>query len=327
MSSNGASALDGAAAWWSATSASLAPKLSALQSSAAEHMSRAQSVAAEHVSRAKTHVETATATHAPNLRAQLSKVKARAAELAEVEIGAEDLLGIFSGEGLSQRGAPSGSRARHTYVSERVIAMPFPFSREEAAVNARLNCIDDVASFLNEAHENHYMVWNLSERTYDESRFGDQVICYTFPGHPAPPLGLLYLVCNSVRSWLAADARNVAVVHCLSGQGRTSIVCAAILLWLDPECDTAAALEAVAERQQSSAAELTLPSQRRYFNYFACVANGIVPETSPLRLVAVRVRGAPAFVTESSSGEEGCRSYFQIVQNGKVTWSSFSAGP
>jgi tensin len=321
--------------WFASASATLAPKLTALQTATAQHVARAQSVAASHVSRA----QSVAAEHAPKLREKLSKGVSQAS--SALKSGAADLetmLGAPSAAAEDEAQGGGASRRRkgephHTYVAERVIAMPFPFPAEEAALSRRRNCIDDVTTFLNEAHGNHYMVWNLSERGYDESAFDEQVIVYNFPGHPAPPLGLLYLVCNSVRSWLAADARNVAVVHCLTGRGRTSIVCAAILLWLDPTSDAAGALERVASTQAIAAATLTLPSQRRYFNYFACVTNGIEPATDALRLVDIRLRGAPPFARgepgawdDMEDAEKGCAAYFQIVKNGKVVWSSFSAG-
>ena len=63
------------------------------------------------------------------------------------------------------------------------------------------------------------MIWNISEEAYDYQLFADQVLEYKFPGHPAPPLGLLFKICTSIESWLDADEKNVAVIHCLTGKG------------------------------------------------------------------------------------------------------------
>jgi hypothetical protein len=42
-----------------------------------------------------------------------------------------------------------------------------------------------------------------------------QLVEYSLPDHPCPPLATIFRVCTSVKSWLTADPRNVAVVHCL----------------------------------------------------------------------------------------------------------------
>lgn len=62
-----------------------------------------------------------------------------------------------------------------------------------------------------------------------------KVLEFRFPGHPAPPLGMLFKMCTSIESWLLADPKNVAAVHCLTGRGRTSTVLACYLAWVG-EC-------------------------------------------------------------------------------------------
>lgn len=59
-----------------------------------------------------------------------------------------------------------------------------------------------------------------------------QVLEFRFPGHPAPPLGMLFKICTSIESWINADDKNVAAVHCLTGRGRTSTVLACYLAWV-----------------------------------------------------------------------------------------------
>lgn len=39
-------------------------------------------------------------------------------------------------------------------------------------------------------------------------------------------------MCTSIENWLQADEQNVAIVHCLTGKGRTSTVLAALLCWM-----------------------------------------------------------------------------------------------
>jgi hypothetical protein len=51
--------------------------------------------------------------------------------------------------------------------------------------------VDSVSAALRSRHGGHFMIWNISEESYDYSKFENQVLEFKFPGHPAPPLGLL----------------------------------------------------------------------------------------------------------------------------------------
>ena len=115
-----------------------------------------------------------------------------------------------------------------TYVRDRLVAMSFPGSGARPTQNR----IEHVASVLKERHDGRYMIWNLSEEEYDYQMFDSQVQEFKFPGHPAPPLAVMFQIINSMESWLAADPENIAVVHCLTGRGRTVTVLACFLACL-----------------------------------------------------------------------------------------------
>lgn len=108
------------------------------------------------------------------------------------------------------------------YVTENLISMAFPFDfkKSKKSVAEGGNDIEIISRFLKQKHGSHFMIWNVSEEVYDYSYFGHQVLEYKFPGHPSPPLGLLFKICASVKSWLDADEKNVAVIHCITGKGR-----------------------------------------------------------------------------------------------------------
>ena len=42
----------------------------------------------------------------------------------------------------------------------------------------------------------------------------------------------MFKICTSVESWTDADPRNVAIIHCLTGKGRTAVIIACILTWM-----------------------------------------------------------------------------------------------
>ncbi len=55
----------------------------------------------------------------------------------------------------------------------------------------------------------------MSDESYDGSVFAHNVLEYSFPGLPAPPLAMLFRICLSIENWLLADAANAAAIHCM----------------------------------------------------------------------------------------------------------------
>ncbi|CAN0422503.1 unnamed protein product, partial [Laminaria digitata] len=105
--------------------------------------------------------------------------------------------------------------------------------------------------------------------------FSWKVLEFRFPGHPAPPLGMLFKMCTSIESWLGADPKNVAAVHCLTGRGRTSTVLACYLAWVGEVSTPTEAVQHVASCKGIAMERLTIPSQRRYLSYFSSVMEGV----------------------------------------------------
>lgn len=135
------------------------------------------------------------------------------------------------------------------YITENLITMAFPFDPARLKSGETGNDINAVSAFLRSKHAGRFMIWNISEEGYDYSKFSDQVLEYKFPGHPAPPLGILFKICTSVESWLDADESNVAVAHCLTGKGRTAALVACILTWIGEFNSPVEALQYIAERR------------------------------------------------------------------------------
>jgi tensin len=123
--------------------------------------------------------------------------------------------------------------AEVVYITDRIITMSHPAvpSKSVPAITAERK-LAAVGHLLNRRHDGRFLVWNLSEVEYEISVLDDQVLTFSFPGSPSPPLGLLLKLLVSMENWMKADERNVAVVHCLTGKGRTSTVLAAFLCWM-----------------------------------------------------------------------------------------------
>jgi protein-tyrosine phosphatase len=249
-------------------------------------------------------------------------------------------------------GIPDGSSPDHmvngldfTYVTPRIVAMGFPENPEKPR-RGRRNPIGDISNLLNTSHTDRYMIWNLSEEEYDYELFNNQVQEYRFPGHPAPPLGLMFQICTSVESWLSQDTANVAVIHCMTGRGRTASVIACVLSWIGEIESPIDALQHVANKRRTNLERLVIPSQRRYVQYFTSVMDGVKPRSEPVKLKRVIVNTIPRFfkngktsqnrngvipneVADGNDGNtiegpkcDGCRPYLQVFKNGKLLYSS-----
>ena len=70
---------------------------------------------------------------------------------------------------------------------------------------------------MDEKHGKHYLIFNLSDREYDTSYFGDKVIVCGFADHHSPSLSLMWSIYSMIDLWLALDEENVVAAHCLAG--------------------------------------------------------------------------------------------------------------
>mmetsp|Transcript_43343 Transcript_43343/g.135764 ORF Transcript_43343/g.135764 Transcript_43343/m.135764 type:complete len:412 (-) Transcript_43343:603-1838(-) len=245
------------------------------------------------------------------------------------------------------------------YITPNIVAMGFPLDqvrRKDGKTKAsRGNDINVVANYLRLKHPGRFMIWNVSEDTYDYVRFENQVLEFFFPGHPAPPLGLLFKICTSMDSWLSASAArrpgpalpkvalgtgeppaegNVAVVHCLSGKGRTATVLACYLAWSGAATSPMEGLQLVCDRKRKEMEDLTIPSQRRYLQYFTNMLDGVKPRSEPLLLRRCIMNTIPRIGDQAGNLEsrrgsprrggpaQGCRPYLQVFKGGTLLFTT-----
>lgn len=238
--------------------------------------------------------------------------------------------------------------AEVVYITDRLITMGHPAM--QSAVDGDITPdrkLAAVAHLLQKRHGGKFMVWNLSELDYDYSVLDEQVMTFEFPGSPSPPLGLLMKILLSLESWLKADEKNVAVMHCLTGRGRTSTVMSSFLCWMGEAgfVDPNRALEYMAQCKKLDLETLTIPSQRRYVGYFSNMLDGVRPSQPPLVLKRIIMSEAPKFEKYQAiqrgnsdndgsddegpsdpladyAGKLGCAPYLQIFKGGKLVFTT-----
>ena len=163
------------------------------------------------------------------------------------------------------------------------------------------NPMDRVQGFLETFHAGHYKVFNFCcERWYDHAKFHGRVSRYPFADHNCPPPAMIHACCTDAASWLSADPQNVVAFHCKAGKGRAGMMTVCLLLhmrWVDTAAE---ALEHYGRMRTHDGKGVTIPSQRRYVEYYALLlsalrakARAAAPDASlrfPLPSPALRLR-------------------------------------
>ncbi|WKA04686.1 hypothetical protein VitviT2T_022697 [Vitis vinifera] len=129
-----------------------------------------------------------------------------------------------------------------SFITGRLLAMSFPAERMQAIFRNPLWQVKDV---LDMRHNGHYKVYNLRvEESYDPLHFHGRVETFPFDDHHIPPLQTIKLFCKNVHSWLSSHPKNIAVVHCMAGKGRTGLTVCAYLVYTGMSAEEALKLHA-----------------------------------------------------------------------------------
>ena len=153
-----------------------------------------------------------------------------------------------------------------TYITPRIIAMAFPASGFKSIYR---NKIEEVTKFLNEKHNENFLVLNLSGNKYNKSMFKGKVYdCDEWNDHHSPPLHLLFNLVEKIHDFLIKNVKNVAVINCNAGKGRTGTLICCYLLFSGKFSNPNDAFDYYSLKRFNKGLGVTNPSQKRYVNYF-----------------------------------------------------------
>ncbi|XP_056149208.1 tensin-3-like [Lampris incognitus] len=211
-----------------------------------------------------------------------------------------------------------------TYITERIIAVSFPWACSEEIY---LHNLKDVTRMLKSKHADNYLIINLSEKRSDLARMNPKTLDTGWPDLHAPPLDKICTICKAMESWLNADPLHVVVIHCRGGKGRIGVIISSFVHFTDISAGADQALDRFAMRKfyDDKVSALMTPSQKRYVWILNSLLSGSMKiNASPLFLHCVVLHGIPNF---DATGV--CRPYLKVYQGMQAVYSSgvYHIGP
>ncbi|EGR33452.1 phosphatidylinositol- -trisphosphate 3-phosphatase, putative [Ichthyophthirius multifiliis] len=172
--------------------------------------------------------------------------------------------------GPKKRFQQDGYNLDLTYICERIIAMSFPASGIETLyrndiqsvyfIKQKQKQLLKVVELIKKNHQSNFLIVNLSGRKYDYSKFDNKVVDYEWEDHHSPPIDTLFQISNT---------KNVVVIHCLAGKGRTGTIICCYLIYSGKFKTPEDALYYYSKKRfEKEGVGVNQPCQVRYVHYF-----------------------------------------------------------
>lgn len=206
-----------------------------------------------------------------------------------------------------------------TYITQRIIVMPFPTEGFESAY--KTNHIEDVKLFLEQRyHPSKISVYSLGPRCPRlpppvrtvECPFG----AYQSSANRCPNLTQLYSVAADMYGFLTADPKNIIIVQSSDGgRSAASTMIGALMIYAQLVREPEDALQMFAVKR---APPNIRPSELRYLYYSADLIRSHFPHYFPITLVNMIINPVPRM----TKARDGVRLYIEVVANDQVILST-----
>ncbi|XP_061739686.1 putative tyrosine-protein phosphatase auxilin isoform X3 [Nerophis ophidion] len=191
------------------------------------------------------------------------------------------------------------------YITSRIIVMTYP---AESVQIGYQNHVEDIRSFLDSRHADHYTVFNLSQRNYRGAKFSNRVSECNWPSRQAPSLHNLFAVCKNMHNWLKQNPKNVCVITCSDGRALSGVLVCAMFCFCHLFSHPVPAMHLLSAKRPGSG---LWPSHRRYIGYVCSMVSDkpSLPHTKPLTIKALTISPVPCFNKQRS----GCRPFCDVL--------------
>ncbi|XP_069794450.1 auxilin isoform X2 [Narcine bancroftii] len=191
-----------------------------------------------------------------------------------------------------------------SYITSRIIVIPYPAEGVELSFK---NQIEDVRSFLDSRHLDHYTIFNLSQKSYRSPKFHNRISECSWPARQAPSLHNLYAVCKNIHHWLQQNPKNVCAIHCVDGCPASAILVCGMFCFCHLFSCPVPAIQLLNTKRLGPA---LWPSHKRYIGYICEMVSDkpTLPHCKPLIIKAITVSPVPCF----NKQRNGCRPFFEV---------------
>nr|XP_043900824.1 putative tyrosine-protein phosphatase auxilin isoform X3 [Solea senegalensis] len=191
------------------------------------------------------------------------------------------------------------------YITSRIIVMTYP---AESVQIGYQNHVEDMRSFLDSRHADHYTVFNLSQRNYRGAKFSNRVSECNWPSRQAPSLHNLFAVCKNMHNWLKQNPKNVCVITCSDGRAPSGVLVCAMFCFCHLFNNPVPAMQLLSAKRPGSG---LWPSHRRYIGYVCSMVSEkpSLPHSKPLVIKSLTMSPVPCFNKQRS----GCRPFCDVL--------------